>query len=357
MVLLAAAVVLLAIPLSSLARNLTEAYPMDQTSAPEQTSKPHEFYSAAESAAPPETAQNVTLDASSLSLYAGDYVELRVTTENGGDWEPFVQGDAALCEKTGSPEDPRLRVTALSAGDAYVGVSIDGAVKTIPVQVMASPVHIDTASLSTQAGEIYGFVVQTDGTEPQLSVDSIAYVKQVEKTGLPENSWYYEITALAPGQARVCAQAGEYRAAFPVSIAESDILRKAQEYDSPTSWLVLADLSAQKTVVFRGQKGNWRIERAMNCSSGAPDTPTPTGIYHVQSRGSWFFNKSLGEGAQWYVGFWGDYLFHSFPMDSSRKVTDYRLGQPLSHGCIRLRTDEAKWLYDNLPYHTTVVIY
>lgn len=44
-------------------------------------------------------------------------------------------------------------------------------------------------------------------------------------------------------------------------------------------------------------------------------------------------------------------------MDRNRKVTDYRLGMPLSHGCIRLRTDEAKWLYDNLPYNSTVVIY
>ena len=363
LIFVAAAAVLLAWPLSSLASSLTEPYPLNQTASSEtgQSSAQEELSSVsvpeAEPEPEPEQAQGVTLDAESLSLYEGDYVELRVAVESGEPWEPWSSSDAVRCEMVGDSGDPRLRVTALEPGESSVGVSVNGAVKAIPIEVMWSPIRIDTESLQMETGGIYGFVVQTDGREPELTADPIVRIEKVEKNGLPENSWYYEITALESGMVRVCAQLDGYRAAFPASVSQSEMERLAQEYSSPTSWLVLADLDAEKVAVFRGEQGNWRMDRAMLCASGADATPTPKGVYHVQSRGSWFFNESLGEGAQWYVGFWGDYLFHSFPMDRSRKVTDYRLGMPLSHGCIRLRTDEAKWLYDNLPYNSTVVIY
>ena len=36
---------------------------------------------------------------------------------------------------------------------------------------------------------------------------------------------------------------------------------------------------------------------------------------------------------------------------------DGRLGQHVSQGCVRLPIDQAKWIYDNIPYGTTVVTY
>lgn len=36
---------------------------------------------------------------------------------------------------------------------------------------------------------------------------------------------------------------------------------------------------------------------------------------------------------------------------------DDRLGMNLSHGCVRLATSNAKWIYDNIPTGTTVVSY
>ncbi len=29
----------------------------------------------------------------------------------------------------------------------------------------------------------------------------------------------------------------------------------------------------------------------------------------------------------------------------------------LSHGCVRLATANAKWIYDTIPYNTTVYVY
>ncbi|HAH78565.1 MAG TPA: L,D-transpeptidase, partial [Ruminococcaceae bacterium] len=33
-----------------------------------------------------------------------------------------------------------------------------------------------------------------------------------------------------------------------------------------------------------------------------------------------------------------------------------KLGEPASHGCIRLPVEDAKWIYDNIPEGTKVVI-
>jgi len=36
---------------------------------------------------------------------------------------------------------------------------------------------------------------------------------------------------------------------------------------------------------------------------------------------------------------------------------DGRLGMALSHGCVRLNINNAKWIYDNIPAGSTVCVY
>ena len=55
--------------------------------------------------------------------------------------------------------------------------------------------------------------------------------------------------------------------------------------------------------------------------------------------------------------FLGDYLFHSLPYDENQnQILDYTLGTPSSHGCIRLNTEDAKWIYDTIDDDTKVII-
>lgn len=96
----------------------------------------------------------------------------------------------------------------------------------------------------------------------------------------------------------------------------------------------------------------------MICSSGMDDS-TPHGTFTVQSRGENFFNPNEQMGANWWVSFYGDYLFHTVPTDSDGNyiVSEAeKLGRPASHGCLRLSVSDAKWIYDNIPDGTTVVI-
>ena len=36
---------------------------------------------------------------------------------------------------------------------------------------------------------------------------------------------------------------------------------------------------------------------------------------------------------------------------------DGRLGMNISAGCVRMQIDQAKWIYDNIPRGTKVVVY
>jgi lipoprotein-anchoring transpeptidase ErfK/SrfK len=125
---------------------------------------------------------------------------------------------------------------------------------------------------------------------------------------------------------------------------------------SKTQFLVWVDIPSQTTNVFVGNKGNWKLIRSFISSTGSSGSDTPTGTYTIKDRGKWFFSEKYQQGAQYWVRFIGNYLFHSLPMDQSRQVVDPTLGTPASHGCVRLSIDDAAWFYNNIPTGTTVYI-
>ena len=86
-------------------------------------------------------------------------------------------------------------------------------------------------------------------------------------------------------------------------------------------------------------------------------TPTVKGEFKIYGRGKSFGSKTYT--CWYYTQFYGNYLFHSvlYNHGSMSKIQDGTLGRPVSHGCIRLDINNAKWLYDNIPNGTKVVIY
>lgn len=67
--------------------------------------------------------------------------------------------------------------------------------------------------------------------------------------------------------------------------------------------------------------------------------------------------------SQWTAVIHGNILFHTTPYTSygnnnSLDVKEYnKLGTPASHGCVRLQCVAVKWIYDNCPGRTRVIIY
>ena len=115
------------------------------------------------------------------------------------------------------------------------------------------------------------------------------------------------------------------------------------------------DRIPHEVFVFRGDQP----VRRMTASGGRPGYETPEGTFRVQNRGYHFFSQKYGEGAFYWVRIFGNYLFHSIPVDETGQVIREeaeKLGCPASHGCIRLGFEDAKWFYENVPDGALVVI-
>ena len=124
---------------------------------------------------------------------------------------------------------------------------------------------------------------------------------------------------------------------------------------SPTNYLVVVDTNAPHCMTFYWADSSWQPLTDMPCSVGKPSTPTIKGTFTIKNRGS-----SFGHGytAYWWTQFHGDYLFHSvLYYEGTMTVKDGTLGGHVSHGCVRLRYEDAKWLHDTIPSGTYVTIY
>lgn len=123
-----------------------------------------------------------------------------------------------------------------------------------------------------------------------------------------------------------------------------------------TLWVyVKLDEDRHEVSVFRGD----HLVRRMAASGGRPGFETPEGVFRIQNRGYHFFSQKYGEGAYYWVRIFGNYLFHSLPVDVNGNLIEEearKLGCPASHGCVRLDFPDAKWLYETVPDGSLVVI-
>ena len=110
------------------------------------------------------------------------------------------------------------------------------------------------------------------------------------------------------------------------------------------AFMIHIDVEAKRLTLFQGD------EIIMRCAvaTGAWDTPTPLGIFRINSR----FSGQLGGFGTCFLGLnvpWGQYGIHGTNKPES-------IGGNASHGCIRLNNADAEKLYDRVPDGTVVVI-
>ena len=122
----------------------------------------------------------------------------------------------------------------------------------------------------------------------------------------------------------------------------------------------------QNVVIVYSRDGNGNysnIAKVFVASTGAPDSKTPLGTFTVTDRYETLFLTG---------NVWGHYalringhiFFHSVPYFTkgtpwnNLEYLEYnKLGSGASAGCVRLASADAKWIYDNIDYGTTVKIY
>lgn len=130
---------------------------------------------------------------------------------------------------------------------------------------------------------------------------------------------------------------------------------------------VEVDASNQIVTVYLGSdRSDEAIVRQMICSTGKNGS-TPKGTFFVftrerTDRQEWYWIKYYSTYVQYVTRFYNDYMFHSLPyaqkdLSSIDQTALARMGTAASHGCIRLYSEDAKWLSENLEDGSKVHIF
>ena len=175
---------------------------------------------------------------------------------------------------------------------------------------------------------------------------SIILVNMVGISKLVDNSDYVltETSNIEPAIPDGNKHVGNYK----VTILDSDKL----------SYYIKVDYKNQVVIVYtKDEEGNYTIPiRKMICSTGE-STPTE-GVFEATDRYQWGYLVGNVYG-QYCTRITGPILFHSVPYTSQKKsALEYweydKLGQPVSKGCVRLKVEDAKWIYDYCKFGTKV---
>ena len=138
------------------------------------------------------------------------------------------------------------------------------------------------------------------------------------------------------------------------------------DYSAKYPYIIYVNRSLNRIVIYGiDYNGEYTVPyTGFVCSVGLAtdsDNETPDGTFRISDKYEW---RELNGGyyAQYAVRICGSILFHSVPYVTTSKDTlltaEYnKLGEAASQGCIRLAVIDAKWIYDNCPSGTQVVIY
>lgn len=135
--------------------------------------------------------------------------------------------------------------------------------------------------------------------------------------------------------------------------------------EDPEKFRAVVDLTNQAVCVYeKDEAGEYTVlVREMICSSGIEETNrSPCGTFQMgedYKRFAFFVNFNCY--AQYWSQIRGRIYFHSVPYserDDRYLIEEefWLLGQPASHGCIRLLPDDAQWIYLYLCPGSTVTI-
>ena len=181
------------------------------------------------------------------------------------------------------------------------------------------------------------FYLEKSGIDGMIGDDTLSALREFQRVnGLAETN--------APDQATIAA------------LFSKDAVAKQYRFRVEVS----IDRQAVDVWALNDQK-EYALVRSFTCSTGLHDS-TPRGIYlkaHPVNR--WHYFKKFGCWAQYSFKIVDDIMFHSVIYGSKsesslRRSSQRNLGNPASHGCVRLTVEDAKWLYEHCPRGSAVVV-
>lgn len=143
-----------------------------------------------------------------------------------------------------------------------------------------------------------------------------------------------------------------------ILLAAACVFLAPSESEAAGTYTIKINKQQNVVTVYKTKNGTSVPHKAFVCSAG---TATPTGTFSLGEKLRWHVLDGPSYG-QYCTRITGSILFHSVwyykqTKDSQSYIQYNRLGTTASHGCVRLTVADAKWIYDNCPSGTKVVIY
>lgn len=238
-------------------------------------------------------------------------------------------------EPTPPPYEPDGEVT-----DELYDLLVNGNIQNFREEMSKGSRGTEVTRLQTRLADLYYITTGIDGIFGGNTEQALKYFQK--RNGLIED-----------GVASITVQ----------KILFSDM---AVISDKPlTPYKLKVSVSDQKVYVYEWESGSYsRLIKSMDCSTGLKATPTPHGTFTSTTGPGkrWHYFTKFDCWAQYAYYIKGDIMFHSVlysqkDENTLQKSSVRNLGKRASHGCVRLSVDNAKWIYNNCPAGTTVVVY
>ncbi len=143
------------------------------------------------------------------------------------------------------------------------------------------------------------------------------------------------------------------------SFAKDILYSRIKNMSSTTSYVITVDTTFNRVAIYKGSKGNWKLEKYWKCGTGIKSRPTTKGDFKLKS----YKRARIDSGkiSYWnFHGYGGSLGFHSALTKRGNrskysKPLSQQLGNNISHGCVRLHPNNAKYVY-NMPNGTAIRI-
>ncbi len=179
--------------------------------------------------------------------------------------------------------------------------------------------------------------------QPGEVLSTIAKAYNLSTAALARANGIANAELIVPGQALIIPSSTALNDPDSIRMG-SDGFHVHTTFPTATEKWIDVDLSEQRLVAYRGHKP----VQAFIISSGLPGTPTVTGNFRIWAKtplqDMYAGNRAAGysyyiKDVPWVQYFYKDYGFHGAYWHNN-------FGHPMSHGCINMRNEDAKWLFD-----------
>lgn len=135
---------------------------------------------------------------------------------------------------------------------------------------------------------------------------------------------------------------------LPVVAQTTAIATRMSELQQSQQRWIQIDTTRQRLIAWEGNAPVY----AVIVSTGKPSTPTPTGVFAIQS----MHRTARMQGADYDIPDVPFTMYYSGNYGIHGAYWHHRFGTPISHGCTNVAVDHAEWLFNWASVGTPVIV-